>query len=213
MNWAWLRHCSWLDTRARFVAGVPRNGDLLDLGSSDGETLRHIAELRPDLQLYAVDLAGQPEAYPPGSRFQRANLETARLPWSDGSMDVVTCMHLVEHLRDLHNLMSEVARLLKPGGKVYFETPHSKTVDLPSARGAFTLNFWDDPTHVKPVEMESLVQAAREAGLQAIASGTSRNWLFAASYPFILILPANRKKYTARVHWIGWSAFLVAQRR
>jgi len=213
MNWAWLRHCSWLDTRARFVAGVPRNGDLLDLGSSDGETLRHIAELRPDLQLYAVDLAGQPEAYPPACHFQRANLETDRLHWPDGSMDAVTSMHLVEHLRDVRHLMSEVARLLKPGGKVYFETPHSRTVDLPSTRGAFTLNFWDDPTHVKPVEMESLAQAAREAGLQATTSGTSRNWLFAASYPFFLMRPASRKKYTARVHWIGWSAFLVAQRR
>jgi SAM-dependent methyltransferase len=211
MNWSWLRHCSWLDTRARFVARAPRNGCLLDLGSSDGETLRHMAELRPDLRYHAVDLVGNPGGYPSGCRFQHADLEADRLPWPDGSMDVITCMHLVEHLRTLQNLVSETTRLLKPGGKVYFETPHPKTVNLPSARGTFTLNFWDDPTHVKPVEIGSLAQAAREAGLHPIASGISRNWLFASSYPFFWVLPASRKKYTARVHWIGWSAFLIAK--
>ena len=55
MNWALLRQFPWLDTRAQFVAAAPRAGALLDLGSSDGETLRHIAELRPDLRLYAAD--------------------------------------------------------------------------------------------------------------------------------------------------------------
>ena len=50
MNWAWIKHCPWLDTRARFVAAAPAAGTLLYLGSSDGETLGHMAELRPDLR-------------------------------------------------------------------------------------------------------------------------------------------------------------------
>jgi len=194
------------------VAAVPPKGHLLDLGSSEGETLGHFAELRPDLCLYAVDLVGQPEAYPPGCRFHRADLEIDRLPWPDASLDAVTCMQLVEHLRSLRNLLSEVARLLKPGGKVFFETPHPKTTTLPSARGAFTLNFWDDSSHVQPVPTETLIQTARQAGLQVISQGISRNWIFAASYPLFLLRPASRKKYTARVHWIGWSAFVTAQR-
>lgn len=212
MNWTWLRPCPWLDTRARFVAGVPRDGVLLDLGSSDGETLRHIAELRPDLRLYAVDIAGMPEAYPPGCQFHRANLEQDRLPWPDASMDAVTCMHLVEHLRGLDLLLKETARLLKPGGTVYFETPHPKTASLPSAKGAFTLNFYDDPTHIRPVETGHLAEQVRATGLQVIATGTSRNWLFAAAYPLFRLLRPSRKRYTARVHWIGWSSYLVAQR-
>lgn len=212
MNWAWLRHCPWLDTRARFVAAVPREGVLLDLGSSDGETLRHIAELRPDLRLYAVDIAGNPETYPPGCRFHRANLEKDPLPWPDNTINAVTCMHLVEHLRGLELLFRETARLLKPGGEVYFETPHSKTVSLPSAKGAFTLNFYDDPTHVRPVEIRFLAEHAREVGLRVISTGTSRNWLFAAAYPLLRFLPPSRKRYTAQVHWIGWSSYLLAKR-
>jgi SAM-dependent methyltransferase len=214
MNWAWLRHSPWLDTRARFVAATPVAGALLDLGSSDGETLGHIAELRPDLRLFAADKAGHPEKYPAGCQFQRVDLERDKLPWPDHSMDSITCMHLIEHLNDLSMLLAETARLLKPGGRIYFETPHPKSLLLSSPRGAaagtFTLNFFDDRTHVRPVTAGALAQQARDAGLKVVTSGISRNWLFAAAYPVFVFLPPSRKKYTTQTHWLGWSAYLVA---
>jgi len=216
MNWALLRHFPWLDTRARFAAACPPAGTLVDLGSSDGETLGHIAELRPDLRLFAADKEGRPESYPPGCQFQRADLEREKLPWPDQSMDAITCMHLIEHLNSLASLLTETARLLKPGGRIYFETPHPKTVALSSPRGAaagtFTLNFFDDLTHMRPVVMGALAQQVRGLGLEVVASGTSRNWLFAAAWPLFAFLPPSRKKFTARVHWLGWSAFLIARR-
>ena len=212
MNWANLRPFPWLDTRARFVARTPRRGTLLDLGSSDGETLRHFAELRPDLHLFAADKAGQPEKYPDGCQFHRADFECERLPWSDNSMDAITCMHLVEHLHDCNLLLREIARLLKRGGRAYFETPHPRTLTLPSLRDQFTLNFYDDPTHVRLVTMDALARQARSAGLATGSSGTSRNWLFAAAHLILLFSPPSRKKFTARAHWLGWSAFLIARR-
>jgi len=217
MNWRYLRALPWLDTRADFVAGTPQEGKLLDLGSSDGETLGHIAELRPDLHLFAADIAGTPERYPRGCEFTRVDLERQPLPWPDGMMDAITCMHLVEHLQDLARLFREIARLLTPGGRVYFETPHPKTLTLPALRGRtpgveFTLNFHDDPTHVEIVPVEKLEAQARSAGLAVCGSGVSRNWLFAAAHPVFRFLPASRKKFTAQVHWLGWSAWLAAQR-
>jgi SAM-dependent methyltransferase len=217
MNWTYLRHCAWVDTRARFVAATPRGGALLDLGSSDGQTLGHMAELRPDLHFFAADLAGSPEHYPAGCQFQQADFERDRLPWADGSMDAITCMHLVEHLRDVTPLLQEVARLLKPGGRVYLETPHPKTLTLPSpggrAAGTFTLNFYDDPTHVRLVEVDALAEHGRRLGLETIGSGVSRSWVLAAAYPLFFFLPASRKKFIARVHWLGWSAYLIARRQ
>ena len=212
MNWLCLRPWPWLDTRARFVARVPQQGRLLDLGASDGETLGHLAQLRPDLQICAADKFGQPGKYPPACEFHRADFEREPLPWPDVSMDAVTCMHVVEHLGDLNNLFREIRRVLKPGGRVYFETPHPKTLTLPSAAGQFTLNFYDDPTHVKLVTVEELARQADASRLVVEATGTSRNWLFAALHPAFCLLPASRKKFTARVHWLGWSAYLVAQR-
>src|SRR5258706_1767514 len=216
MNWSYVRHFPWLDTRTRFVAGTPVSGTLLDLGSSDGETLGHIAELRPDLRLFAADKAGQPGKYPAGCQFQQADLEREKLPWPDGAMDSITCMHLIEHLHDLTLVLAESARLLKPGGSIYFETLHPRSVAVSSPRGAaagtFTLNFFDDPTHVRPVAAGALAQRVRGVGLEVLASGTSRNWLFAAAWPAMAFLPASRKKFTARIHWLGWSAYLIARR-
>jgi len=216
VNWRLLRPWPWLDTRAQFVAQAPVGGCLLDLGSSDGETLGHFSELRPDLKFFAADRAGTPEAYPPGCQFHRADLERERLPWPDGSMDAITCMHLVEHLNDLSTLVSEIARLLKPGGRIYFETPHPKTLTLAGPKGGgvgvIAMNFYDDASHVRLVPVGLLAQLIRQQGLEVLRNGVSRNWLFAASYLVYRFLPPNRKKCTAHVHWIGWSSFLIARR-
>lgn len=216
MNWAKMRLAPWLDTRAKFVAGVPRGGSLLDIGSSDGETLRHFFELRPDLRFHSTDLAGMPENYPTGCRFHRGDIEKDRLPWPDASMSAITCMHLVEHLNDLTLLLAEVSRLLMPGGRAYFETPHPKTVDLPRIRdkweGAFTMNFFDDPTHTKPVPIAMLAEKARAAGLEPVRSGISRNLMFAASHLIYRFARPSRAKFTAQVHWIGWSAYLILRK-
>src|SRR4051812_24410369 len=121
MNWALWRPFPWIDTRAAFVAKTPERAFLLDLGSSDGGTLCHMAELRPDLRYASVDIAGRPPRMPPSTVFAQANLESDSLPWSDGSFDAITCLHVVEHLRSMNNLWREIARLLKPGGRVYIE--------------------------------------------------------------------------------------------
>ena len=117
MNWSSLRLAPWIDTRAAFVAGTPPGGSLLDLGSSDGETLNHIAELRPDLKLFSADKYGPPTRYPAGCEFRISDFETDMLPWADASMDAVTCMHVIEHLRCPAQVarLERAARLLDDG--------------------------------------------------------------------------------------------------
>lgn len=212
MNWKLFRLWPWVDTRASFVARAPKNGTLLDLGSSDGETLRHMSELRPDLRLYAADKFGKPEAYPKGCEFRRLDFVTEQLPWPNQTFDAITCMHVVEHLEKLDLIFQEVARVLKPGGRVYFETPHPKTLDLPSAKGEYTWNFYDDPTHVRVVSGPELHDRARAVGMNVESTGISRNLLFAAAYPFSFLLRGAKQRFTTRGHWLGWTTYLVAAR-
>ncbi len=216
MNWTILRRAPWLDTRARFVAKTPQSGSLLDIGSSDGATLSHFAELRPDLRFFATDLFGAPENYPKGCQFHRGDIQKDKLPWPDGSMDAITCMHLVEHLNDLAFLFEEVRRLLKPGASAYFETPHPRTLTLSSPTGegvgTFTMNFYDDPTHVRPVPVGIIAREARRVGLVVGRHGISRNLLFAAAWPWYFFQKPSRKKFTSRVNWISWTAYIVVKK-
>jgi len=217
MNWRLLRIFPKLDTRAHFVIRTPKFGALLDLGSSDGETLNHFRELRPDLRLYATDIAGTPQNYPQGCEFFRSDLNRDSLHWEEGSMDAVTCLHLVEHLEYPKHALSEAYRVLKPGCRLYVETPHPKTLfyDSPSGKsaGTFTLNFFDDITHTRPMPVGALATIARDLGFDVIDSGISRNWLFGLLWPFFKFLPPSRKKFTSLVHWRGWSAFIILERK
>lgn len=216
MKWSLWRSFPWIDTRSAFVDATPEGGKLLDLGSSNGDTLCHMWELRPDLVFFSVDIAGPPPRMPPNTSFARADLESQKLPWPSQSFDSITCMHLVEHLRTSTNLWREGARLLKPGGRIYIETPGPESVTTASApstlKGKITLNFFDDPTHIQPVPIEALARAARDVGLRVTKTGRSRNWIFAVAYPFLSLLPATRKRYVAKLHWLGWSVYLIAEK-
>jgi SAM-dependent methyltransferase len=216
VNWRYWRAIPWIDTRAAFVAATPRGGRLLDLGTSDGSTLNHFAELRPDLQFSAVDLQ-KPASLPGSTEFAIVNLEGDRFPWPDSHFDSITCMHLIEHLKTSSNLWSECARVLKQNGRLYVETPgplslSAKTVTGPAA-GSVTMNFYDDPTHTELVPVEQMERGASTAGLTVQSKGKSRNWFFVAVYPLLVLLrPQTRQRYVAKLHWMGWSHYIIASK-
>lgn len=217
MNWTYWRRIPWVDSRAKFVAHTPIGGRLLDLGTSDGSTLRHFAELRPDIRFAAVDL-NWPNALPAKTEFRTVNLEKGPLPWPDDTFDSITCMHLIEHLRDSRALWSECARVLKGGGRLYVETPGplsltAKPVGGPAA-GSVTMNFYDDPTHTSLVPVRQMESDAEGSGLRVSERGKSRNWIFVVLYPLLALLrPETRPRYVAKLHWMGWSHFIVALKK
>ena len=61
------------------------------------------------------------------------------LPFRDGSVDLVSLDHVVEHV-DLVEALREAHRVLRPGGWVELWAPHFSSVAA-----------WVDPTHRRPV--------------------------------------------------------------
>jgi len=86
------------------------------------------------------------------------------------SFDVVTCLEMLEHVPDPASVIDACARLVKPGGQVFFSTinrnPKSYLFAIIGAE--YVLNLLPKGTHdfskfIKPSELESW---SRTAGLQ-----------------------------------------------
>jgi len=65
----------------------------------------------------------------------------------DQSQAVISAFHVVEHIEfeQLHTLVFEALRVLKPGGLLIMETPNPENIEVA------TRNFYLDPTHQRPV--------------------------------------------------------------
>ena len=52
----------------------------------------------------------------------------ALLPFEDGAFDLVLCAETIEHVRDVQLFLSEVRRVLRPGGVLAVTTPANRLV-------------------------------------------------------------------------------------
>jgi SAM-dependent methyltransferase len=107
-----------------FVRGLGRADRALDVGCGDGRLTAALdaRELTAaDVSRVALDRAAK--------RLRGATLVElevdAPLPFADGAFDLVLCAETAEHVRDLQLLLSEIRRVLAPGGHLALTTPAS----------------------------------------------------------------------------------------
>jgi SAM-dependent methyltransferase len=80
---------------------------------------RDAAELKDVAGMFA---ALSPEV-PAGARAQAVRGDAYRLPFADGTFDAVIAAEILEHLPDDAAAMAELARVLKPGGRLAVTVP------------------------------------------------------------------------------------------
>jgi SAM-dependent methyltransferase len=91
---------------------LPQSGAILDLGCGSNEAL---ACYRTDaLQAWGVDFQVHPQLQHP--EWFRPLGPDGRIPFPDGSFDVVSALWVLEHVRDGAGFLREVSRVLKSGG-------------------------------------------------------------------------------------------------
>ncbi len=95
--------------------GLPKGAFILDLACGTGDFLRMLRTkgLRP----IGLDLSwGMLEANRAGEPLTQADV--AALPIADGSVDGVTCGYGLRNFTDLDTAFSELARVVRPGGRI-----------------------------------------------------------------------------------------------
>lgn len=91
-----------------------------------GKDILHFA---PETRLTPLLLAAGPQSYQGCDLFPRSaeirRIDITRMPFSDGTFDVVIANHILEHVDDDRQAVGEIIRVLRPGGVAVLQTPYS----------------------------------------------------------------------------------------
>ena len=105
-------------------------GDALDAACGTGRHAAHLASIGHNV--VGIDatpeMLEQARAKVPAARFETGDLTALPLP--DGAMDVAVCSFALTHCADLGPAVSELARVVRPGGHVVISDAHPFTVIL-----------------------------------------------------------------------------------
>lgn len=203
------------DTRRQFFRSLHGAKRVLDLGCGSGKNCLELRKLFPHLEFHGVDLFDK-SAVLDFINYQQVDLNTSSLPYPDDCFDAIIFIHVIEHLEHPIRLGSEIKRVLKPGGKIYIETPNWTTMLVPSfgykREQGYPFNFFDDHTHIKSWSKHGLfVYLSQSCTMRVEKVGTRRNWLRVIFDPIIMaaaLLKGNRA-YLVSSFWnlYGWCIF------
>lgn len=150
---------------ARLLASQRTAGmSFLDVGCWDGEfTVKYATAAGADpaaacgLDFFEDMLA---TARARGICPARIDLESEKFPYADGRFDAVVCNQVLEHLKQIYLPLSEIHRVLKPGGHAVISVPNLAALHnrlaLLAGRQPFTIRIMGP--HVRGFACEAFTQ-------------------------------------------------------
>jgi len=94
---------------------------ILDIGCGTGESSRHLSRWG---DVTAFDISSCALSFCKRSEFHSAvQGDAMRLPFADGTFDLVCGLDMIEHLTDDRAALAEIHRVCRPGGQVLITVP------------------------------------------------------------------------------------------
>lgn len=134
--------------RAFLAEYEPIGGSILDLGCGEQPFRRMFSDAA---QYVGLDI---PSGF--GMSHSHHNLllfDGSKIPIRSASIDLVLATEILEHVNDVQRLLSEVMRVLRPGGRVFLTTPWSARIHY-------------EPFDFRRVSPHGMAQYATETGLR-----------------------------------------------
>jgi hypothetical protein len=132
----------------------------------------------------------------------------------DNYFDAIQIAHVIEHLYNGDEVIKGLLPKLKSGGYIYLEYPGEKSTRLPGMQGS--LNFKDDPTHVRVYSVKELTAFLEANGCKVLKGGLRRNTWFILATPFRMIKCwLSGKKLQGNIFWdlLGFAEFVWARKK
>jgi ubiquinone/menaquinone biosynthesis C-methylase UbiE len=128
-----MAHETWAQNRRAIDApGVARGHHVLDIGCGSGRSLAALTNLAPEGRIVGADPSSlmaelavrRNSALVRARRVEIVMASSASLPFADAVFDRALCVHVLYFWNDLDRPFAEIARVLKPGGKLalFFRT-------------------------------------------------------------------------------------------
>ena len=162
---------------------------VLDAGCGTGYLAAGLRRARPDVVVVGSDLsAGMVGAAREAGAWPLVQADATRLPFTDGSFDLVVCRGVLHHLPDVPAALAEWRRVLAPDGAVVVASEPTPTVErhggvlvralLPLLRRPLTPeeDFWEVASmaaNLHVFTVESLTALARAAGFARVDLDTT----------------------------------------
>jgi len=103
---------------------VKKCNRLLDVGCGEGDIAYFLKGKAS--KIYGIDnsKASLERANEKGIITKYSDLNQGKIPFQDSYFDVITCLDVIEHIKDPINLIAEIRRVLKNGGHIILSAPN-----------------------------------------------------------------------------------------
>ena len=151
----------------------------LDIGSGSGELIRKLKGLQCNIISSACDYTDSLMELK-DQKVDVVDLNKSRLPYKDGTFDIVTATEVIEHLENPRSFLRDINRILKPGGICVLSTPNVLNLNsrlrylwigFPELFGPLSIETRKIEScsgHISPISYFYLYHAMRESGFNDI---------------------------------------------
>lgn len=192
---------------------------LLDVGAGNNSASR-ISSVFPACEYYGLDLDRNYNNSEADFKLMKGfyELDLTKLSYDslpNNFFDGIWMAHVIEHLHNGDKVVPALIEKMAPGGYFYIEFPGSKSTKLPSMYG--TLNFKDDPSHVRLYSWQELKIIFEQNGCQVLKAGIRRNWFYIVAIPLRICISMvkNKGKVEGNVFWdlMGFAEYLWVKKK